>query len=57
METAGVWPEALQAALRFWALAGDDAGISAEFRAICRDNQVLLQELLKAPGVMAGNIL
>ena len=55
METAGVWPEALQAALRFWALAGDDAGISVAFRAICRENQALLQELLTVPGVLAGS--
>lgn len=57
METAGVWTEALPAALRFWALAGDEAGISAEFRAICRENQALLLELLKVPGVMVGKTL
>jgi hypothetical protein len=57
METAGVWPEALQAALHFWTLAGEEVGISAAFRAICRENYALLLELLKAPGVLAGNTL
>jgi hypothetical protein len=55
LETAGVWPEALQAALRFWALAGDDAGISVAFRAICRENYALLQELLTVPAVLAAS--
>lgn len=53
METAGVWPEALQGALRFWELAGSETEISAEFRAICRENHTRLRELERMPGVVA----
>ncbi|MDZ4186390.1 MAG: type II toxin-antitoxin system HipA family toxin YjjJ [Desulfuromonadales bacterium] len=53
METASVWPEALQSALRFWELAAADAEISVEFRAICRENHARLQEVERLPGVVA----
>jgi hypothetical protein len=54
METAGVWPDALQAALRFWELTGTDIGISSGFRSICRENHTRLQELARGPVVATG---
>lgn len=53
METAGVWPNALQAALLFWEWVSIDGGISSEFRSICRENHTRLLELQGGPIVVA----
>jgi hypothetical protein len=53
MDVADVWPEALQHALRFWARASDAAGVSGEFRQICRDNLAVLLNLETGPRIVA----
>lgn len=50
-ETATVWAGALEAAQRFWQLAGDEERISDGFRVICRENQACLRELQNVPEV------
>lgn len=41
------WRDAAAASLAFWAMAADDARISAEFRRICSDNEALLRRLVE----------
>lgn len=43
--TLGVWPLALELAVRFWQSAAGDARISHEFRAVARVNGEVLQGL------------
>jgi hypothetical protein len=54
METVGVWPDALQAALLFWEWVSIDGEISSGFRRICRENHTRLLELARGPVVVAG---
>ncbi len=53
MDVADVWPEALRHALRFWDMASVEAGVSGEFRQICRDNLVVLLNLEAGPRIVA----
>jgi len=52
METADVWPDALQSALRFWNLAYAEPGLSEDFRAICRNNLSVLLSLESGPRII-----
>ena len=53
MDVADLWPETLRHALRFWAMASDEAGISSEFRRICRENHSVLLRLEIGPRIIA----
>lgn len=53
MEVADVWSEALQQALRFWDMASNEAGVSGEFRRICRSNLEVLLNLETGPRIVA----
>jgi hypothetical protein len=53
MDVADVWPEALQQAMRFWDMASDEAGVSGEFRQICRSNLAVLLGLEAGPRIVA----
>jgi len=52
MDVADVWPEALQQALRFWDMASYEAGVSGEFRQICRNNLAVLLNLEAGPRIV-----
>lgn len=43
---ADVWSDAASAALDFWARVGAEARISAEFRAIARNNHTVVARML-----------
>jgi len=52
MDVAGVWPEALRHALRFWDMASIEAGVSGKFSQICRDNLAVLLNLQAGPRIV-----
>jgi hypothetical protein len=54
MDVADVWPETLRQALRFWEMASVEAGMSGEFRQICRDNLAVLLSLETGPRIVVG---
>ena len=51
MDTADVWPSALQSALRFWDMASIEPGVSGEFRRTCCDNLAVLSSLEAGPRI------
>lgn len=55
IDTADVWPGALQAAQRFWEQAAGEPGISDPFRAICHANLTTLLHLEKGPRIVPND--
>jgi len=51
-DNADVWPDALQAAIRYWELAAGESELSMEFRDICRRNLERLRRLEEAPRII-----
>ena len=52
--TADVWSGALQSALHFWEMAGEEPGVSSEFRRICHDNLTVLLNIELGPRIIPG---
>jgi hypothetical protein len=53
METADVWPEALQSAIQFWDMASAERELSGDFRAICQINFSVLLNLKTGPRIIS----